>query len=208
LDNLAYSVFSSLVLSAKPCDRYLENDGISSRLFLLRDYYNKNILIKSNDVNKLKNDVPLMGKALTIIKNLDQYQFIMCNYIPGLSDNSYFKIKFQKIRILIHLFFINLSKIFSVMNKGTASKLEKWNVMGNNLLVETSEIILEYRESQSNPKSDGIGGGGDGAKDQKGFDPGRFAQKIKLSKDYFKYFGIDDKSIDSLLLSTYGIRLD
>jgi hypothetical protein len=205
LDNLANNIFSTVVLSAKPCNRYLENDGISSRLFLLKDYNNKNILIKSNDVNKLKNDLPLMGKSFTIIKNLDHYQFIMCDYIPELNDSSYFKIKFQKIRILIHLFFINLSKICSKISKGSSSKLEQWNTTANNLLIETSEIILEYRESQNNSKSGGIGNDGI---EQKNIDSGLFTQKIKLNKDYFDYFGIEEKSIDNLLLSTYGIRLD
>ncbi len=205
MDNLAYNVFSTLVLSAKPCNRYLENDGISSRLFLLKDYYNKNILIKSNDANKLKSDVPTMGKSFTIVKNLDHYQFIICNYIPELNDGSHFKIKFQKMRILIHLFFIDLSKVLSKINKGTSSKLEQWNMEANNLLIETSEIILEYRESQSNPKSGGIGDDGIGPGN---INPGIFTQKIKLNKDYFDYFGIEEKSIDNLLLSTYGIRLD
>ena len=48
----------------------------------------------------------MAGLALTLVKNFDEYQYIICNYVPQLSDNNIYKIKFQKVRILVFLFYL------------------------------------------------------------------------------------------------------
>jgi len=190
MNGLLNDVISNIVSSSKPCSKFLENDGISSRFFLLRNFDNKK-LISFKDVKTLRNNVPSSGLAITIVKNLDEYHYIICNYIPTLNDNNFFKIKFQKIRILIFLFFNALSTILlDVTNQDT---LNKWLEESNSLLMETSELILNFRDTLNN-------------NDLKNSNED-LNQKIKLKKDYFNYFKIDEEKIDKALYSIYGIEI-
>ncbi len=185
-------VVSNVVLSSKSCSRYLENDGISTRLLLLKGFDNKK-LISYTDVKKLKNVIPSAGLALTIVKNFDEYQYIICNYVPKLKDNNFFKIKFQKIRILVFLFFYDLSSIFAETQDPQI--LERWIKESNKLLMETSQIILDYREAlkDENFKSN--------------FNSHIIVNKNdKLKQDYFAYFNTDENKVDRILYSIYGIE--
>lgn len=185
-------VISNVILSSKSCSKYLENDGISTRLLLLRGFDNEK-LISYRDVKALKNNIPSAGLALTIIKNFDEYQYIICNYVPKLKDNNLFKIKFQKIRILVFLFFYDLSSILAKTPE--PQTLEYWIKEANRLLMETSQIILDYRESlkdeniNSNINSKIIVNKND-----------------KLKQDYFVYFDTNENKVDKLLYSIYGIE--
>lgn len=185
---LANSIISNVVLSSKPCSRLLESDGISSKIFTLRGFDNRK-LIGLKDVRLLKNSVPRLGIAINIVKNLDEYLYIVCNYVPNINDNNFFKIKFQKIRVLIHLLFNRLSKILSeAMDE---DGLNEWIDESNSLLVETSDLVLEYRDSLKNEKNGGAAE--------------NFELKVKLNRDYFVYFGMEEESMDAALYSIYGI---
>ncbi len=187
-------VVSNVILSSRSCSKYLENDGISTRLLLLRGFDNEK-LISYKDVKALKNNIPSAGLALTIIKNFDEYQYIICNYVPKLKDNNLFKIKFQKIRILVFLFFYDLSSIFAETQK--PQLLERWIKEANRLLMETSQIILDYRESL---KDENI---------NSNFNSQIIVNKNdKLKQDYFTYFDTDENKVDSVLYSIYGIESD
>jgi len=191
---LINDVISNIVLSPKPCSRLLENDGISTRFFLLRDFDNKKKLIYFKDVTVLRSNVPKAGLAITIVKNFDEYQHIICNYVPKLNDNDFYKIKFQKIRILIYLFFHSISKILTDANDQNV--LDDWIKESNSLLKETSELILDYRESSNNGNNNSV----------ESLDK-ILIQKVKLKQDYFNYFNISEEKIDRTLYSIYGIEI-
>jgi hypothetical protein len=190
MNSLIDDIFSNVVLSSKSCSKLLENDGISSRIFLLRGFDNKKI-INFKDVKTLRNKIPSSGLAITIVKNFDEYQYIICNYIPKLNDNNFFKIKFQKIRILIFLFFYSFSKI--IVDKGPYT-IDEWIKEANSLLMETSQIILDYRESIKNAGSPSLNSNQ------------ILNQNDKLKKDYFNYFEMSEDKIDKMLYSIYGIN--
>lgn len=194
LSTLVERVISDILLSSKPCRKVLEFDGISSKNFLLRDYDNK-VLVNCKDAKTLKNQIPMIGISFTIIKNLDEYQFIICNYIPGISDTNVFKIKFQKIRILIFLFMCKLTKIMMELDKN-AHLLDELNALGRSLVLEVSELVLEYRESLNNTSL---------AVSSKMTD---YIQKINLKRDYFENFQLNEKKINDRLFSIYGIECD
>ena len=188
INSLANSIISDVILSSKPCSKLLESDGISSKIFTLRGFDNRK-LISLKDVRTLKNSVPRLGTAINIVKNLDEYLYIVCNYVPNINDNNFFKIKFQKMRVLIHLLFNRFSKILS--EAIDADGLNEWIDESNSLLMETSDLVLEYRDSLKNEKNSE-------AQDN-------FEQKVKLNKDYFSYFGMKEESMDTALYSIYGI---
>lgn len=188
INSLANNIISNVVLSSKPCSKLLESDGISSKAFTLRGFDNRK-LIGLKDVRTLKNSVPRLGTAVNIVKNLDEYLYIVCNYVPNINDSNFFKIKFQKMRVLIHLLFNRLSKILSEATN--PDDLDEWIGESNPLLVETSDLVLEYRDSLKNEKN------GEPTED--------FEQKVKLNRDYFSYFGMKEESMDAALYSIYGI---
>ena len=157
-------------------------------MFTLRGFDNRK-LISLRDVRTLKNSVPRLGTSINIVKNLDEYLYIVCNYVPNINDSNFFKIKFQKIRVLIHLLFNRLSKILSETTN--PDDLNEWIGESNSLLVETSDLVLEYRESLKNEKN------GDPDKN--------FEQNVKLNREYFSYFGMKEESMDAALYSIYGI---
>jgi hypothetical protein len=192
MNSLIDDIFSNVVLSSKSCSKLLENDGISSRIFLLRGFDNKKI-INFKDVKTLRNKIPSSGLAITIVKNFDEYQYIICNYIPKLNDNNFFKIKFQKIRILIFLFFYSFSKILVDITGPPA--LDEWIREANSLLVETSQIILDYRESIKNGDANSLNSNQ------------ILNQNDKLKKDYFNYFEMSEDKIDKILYSIYSINI-
>jgi hypothetical protein len=192
MDSLINDILSNVVLSSKSCSKFLENDGISSRIFLLRGFDNKKI-INFKDVKTLRNNIPSSGLAITIVKNFDEYQYIICNYIPKLNDNNLFKIKFQKIRILIFLFFYSFSKI--LVDITGPSALDEWIREANSMLVETSQIILDYRESIKNGDANSLNSNQ------------ILNQNDKLKKDYFNYFEMSEDKIDKILYSIYRINI-
>jgi hypothetical protein len=192
MTNMINEIISNIVLYSKNCSRLLEYDGISSRVFLLKGFDNKKV-IHIKDVKILRNTIPSAGLALTLIKNFDEYQFIICNYVPRLNDDNVFKIKFQKIRILVFLFFYRLSQM--LMEKKISETLDIWIKEANLLLVEVSQIILEFREYLQNS-----------AVNNSNSDLS-LINNVKLKKDYFSFFNLDEKTIDKEIFSIYGIDI-
>jgi hypothetical protein len=195
MNSLIDDVISNVVLSSKTCNRYLESDGISSRVFLLKSFDNKK-LINYKDVKILRNKIPSVGVAITIVKNFDEYQYILCDYVPKLNDNNFYKIKFQKIRILIFLFFKSLST-FLIENRDN-NILTEWIKEANSLLMETSQIILDYRETLRNS---------DDKSTSSATAINTLHKNDKLKRDYFNYFGSSEEKINELLYSIYGIKI-
>jgi hypothetical protein len=197
MNSLINDVISNVVLSSKTCCKFLENDGISTRVFLLKSFDNKK-LINYKDVKILRNKIPSVGLAITIVKNFDEYQYILCDYVPKLNDNNFYKIKFQKIRILIFLFFKSLST-FLTENMDNNILIE-WIREANFLLMETSQIILDYRETLRN--SDGKS-----TSTNSTITIDTLPKNDKLKRDYFNYFGTSEEKIDEVLYSIYGIKI-
>jgi hypothetical protein len=87
------------------------------------------------------------------------------------------------------LLFNRLSNILSEVT--APDDLNEWIGESNPLLVETSDLVLEYRDS---------------LKDEKNGEPTEnLEQKVKLNRDYFSYFGMKEESMDVALYSIYGI---
>jgi hypothetical protein len=192
MTNMINEIISNIVIYSQNCSKLLEYDGISSRVFLLKGFDNKR-LIHIKDVKILRNTIPSAGLALTLIKNFDEYQFIICNYIPRLNDDNIFKIKFQKIRILVFLFFYRLSQMLT--EKKISETLDIWIKEANSLLVEVSQLILEFREYLQNS-----------AVNNSNSDLS-LINKVKLKNDYFSFFNLDEKTIDKEIFSIYGIDI-
>lgn len=216
-----YSYISKTILSSTPCKKFLEFDGISTNNLVIKDQLGK-LLLNCKNVTALKNNIKGLGVSFTIIKNLDEYHFLICNYIPKLNDQDVFKIKFQKIRLL---FFLFLDKFVNVLlnSQGNYSSLNELNKIGNSLVLEISELNLQYREltsSTANPSPSSRSAVGLVAVDASTGDSSnednkdranlkinrKNKEKINLKKDYFVYFDLDEEQINRILFSIYGLE--
>ncbi len=139
-----HSFISKSVISSASCKKFLTSDGISSNNLLLKDQTGK-VLLNCKNVNALKGKVDGIGISFAITKNLDEYQFLICKYIPALADNDVFKLKFQKVRLLITMFINRMVEVL-LQAKINSKVLADLNKHGNAILIEVSELTHEYRE--------------------------------------------------------------
>ena len=139
-----HSFISKSVISSTPCKKFLTSDGISSNNLLLKDQTGK-VLLNCKNVNALKGKIDGIGISFAITKNLDEYQFLICKYIPALADNNVFKLKFQKVRLLITMFINRMVEVL-LQAKINSKVLADLNKHGNAILIEVSELTHEYRE--------------------------------------------------------------
>ena len=185
---------SKIIMSSKPCKKVLEYDGIGSNRLVIREQSGK-LMLNCKNVPALKEKISGLGVSITLIKNLDEYQFLICKYIPNLSDQNIFKFKFQKIRLLIFLFIdkftINLLENSDLLS----NKLNDLNKAGNGILKETSELLQLFR----------------GTATSEGFNIDRtknLENQINLQKDYFVNFDLDESKVNKILFSVYGINME
>ena len=184
-----HSFISKSVISSTSCKKFLTSDGISSNNLLLKDQTGK-VLLNCKNVNALKGKVDGIGISFAITKNLDEYQFLICKYIPALADNDVFKLKFQKVRLLITMFINKMVEVL-LQAKINSKVLADLNKHGNAILIEVSELTHEYRERDNDDSVKYI-------LNNKNMD------LINLKMDYFIQFDATEIQINRILLSIYG----
>lgn len=184
-----YSFISKSVISSTPCKKFLTSDGISSNNLLLKDQTGK-VLLNCKNVNALKGKIDGVGISFAITKNLDEYQFLISKYIPVLPDHNVFKLKFQKVRLLITMF-INKMVDVLLQPRINSKVLADLNKHGNAILLEVSELTHEYRERD---KDDSV----------KYILNKKNMNMINLKMDYFIQFEATEIQINRILLSIYG----
>ena len=184
-----HSFISKSVISATPCKKFLTFDGISSNNLLLKDQTGK-VLLNCKNVNALKDKIDGVGISFAITKNLDEYQFLISKYIPALPDHNVFKLKFQKVRLLITMF-INKMVDVLLQPRINSKVLADLNKHGNAILLEVSELTHEYREREKDDRVKYI-------LNKKNMN------MINLKMDYFIQFDATEIQINRILLSIYG----
>jgi lantibiotic modifying enzyme len=183
------SFISKSVISSASCKKFLASDGISSSNLLLKDQSGK-VLLSCKNVNALKGKIDGIGVSFAITKNLDEYQFLICKYIPTLPDHNVFKLKFQKVRLLI-IMFINKMVDVLLQPKINSKVLADLNKHGNAILLEVSELTHEFRERDTDDSVKYILN-----KENMNI--------INLKMDYFIQFDATEIQINRILLSIYG----
>ena len=155
----------------------------------LKDQTGK-VLLNCKNVNALKGKIDGIGVSFAITKNLDEYQFLICKYIPALPDHDIFKLKFQKMRLLITMF-INKMVDVLLQPKINSKALADLNKHGNAILLEVSELTHEFRERDKDDRVKYL-------LNEENMD------MINLKMDYFIQFGATEIQINRILLSIYG----
>lgn len=184
-----HSLISRSVITSISCKKFLAFDGISSNNLLLKDHAGK-VLLNCKNVNVLKGKVDGIGISFAVTKNLDEYQYLLCKYIPTLPDYNIFKLKFQKVRLLIILFINKMVEIL-LEPKIDTKALTDLNKQGKSILIEASELTQEFRDRD---KED----------DVKYVFNRKKIDTINLKMDYFIQFDTTEVETNRILLSIYG----
>lgn len=172
LDNCLYKY------DIKKCYKLIIKDGIASDFFLIGKYANIFDAIEFHTVS-LRKTIPSIGESISIIKNLDYYQDLICKTIPNLADNNPLKIILQKLRILIIGAFSRLSKLICCLDK---NGIEQWNKISGSLLEIVSTTIVSYRSNN-------------------GLENHQSA--LDKATSFFIFFGLDLQRIDDALKDLY-----
>ena len=169
-----------ITLSSK-CRKLLSEDGITSQYLVVNKleglFENVSVNIR---LQRLK--LPSIGDTVSILKNLDEYQFIICSDIKTMPDINTLKLQLQKYRIAIIASFTKLIPILTVLNSN--KDLQEWNFFAKTLLMEISETVAKTRTTRTTRKES-----------MKSHDT-----KIK---DTLKFFEVPENEIDKIVKAMY-----
>jgi hypothetical protein len=112
------------------------------------------------------------------VKNLDEYQYIVCSEIRSIPDTSPYKKELQKYRITI---IASFAKLIPILRSRFDEDLKKWNYFAQILLTQISEMLVKARLNRN--KYD--------------------KSNSNLMKSMFDYFDVPEKEVDSILQSIY-----
>ena len=160
------------------CKKFIIKDGINTDLFIVEK---DNSVIKEIKfhVKTKKKEVITIGKSISLMKNLDHYQNLICINLPEILDNNPYKRELQKLRILIIAAFSKFSKIVSLSQ---ANIIEKWNDKSTILLTVVSNLMVSYSSRESLDSKDITG---------------------NTYKSLYEFFELDIKKIDEALNFLY-----
>ena len=117
-------------------------DGITSSYFEVENH--PGFFPKTRcEVNSLKNSFQQIGESMSILKNFDYYQYLICRILPDIADINPFKKVFQKIRFII----INcFTKFITLLHIKDFETIQKWNIFSKKILEAVAEIVNSFRQ--------------------------------------------------------------
>lgn len=117
-------------------------DGITSSYFEIET--NPGFFRKTRyDIISLKNTFQPIGESLSILKNFDYYQYLICRMLPDIADINPFKKVFQKIRFMI---ICSFTKFISLLDLKDYETIKQWNMLSKKTLELVAEIVNSYRQ--------------------------------------------------------------
>lgn len=117
-------------------------DGITSSYFEIET--NPGFFTKTRyDIIFLKNTFRNIGESMSILKNFDYYQYLICKLLPEIADTNPFKKVFQKIRFVI---ICSFAKFISLLDTKDYVTITKWNILSKKNLELVAEMVNSYRQ--------------------------------------------------------------
>jgi hypothetical protein len=161
-------------LSSPQCKKILVKDGISSPYLEIKKnpgFFSEIFL----EVDSFKDKCPEIRTSFSILKNLDHYQYLICNLIPNTVDTDPYKKDLQKLRLLIIFLF---AKFLELLNNKNYEQIEQWNLLSKKLLEIVSETVNYFRQ---------------------GINFEEILNEIKLEDEFYHYLNLNKKIIDDIL---------
>jgi hypothetical protein len=176
---LLQTIINKHIFTSFKCRKLISKDGITTQELVFDRlqglYEGITINCRSQRIKFVS-----IGRAASIAKNLDEYQFIICSEIPYMSDSNPMKLQLQKYRVGIIGAFTKLVRLLIKLNSN--EDLQSWNSFADTLLMEVSEILVKAR---SNPK-----------------EKAERSYNIRL-KEALDFFEIPEKDIEEELIRIY-----
>lgn len=173
-------IINKLIINDRKCQRLLLKDGITTRHLVIDrlvgifDGITVDVVSHGSRLNSI-------GRTVSIAKNLDEYQFIICSEITNIPDNNIYKIELQKYRVLIIASFARLVHLLSSLND---EALREWNHFAQILLTKISETRLKARANQKP----------------------RYDIPRKPISSLFDFLGVAEDEIDRMIGSIYEVN--
>jgi hypothetical protein len=175
--NLYQRIINKYIINDIKCHKLLSKDGITTQDLIIDKVEGLFEGIRVNTKSQ-RSLLPGIGIASGIVKNLDEYQYIICSEIRSIPDTNAYKKELQKSRIAI---IASFAKLIPILHSRSDKDLKKWNYFAQILLTQISEMLVKTRLNQNKydkSNSDSL-------------------------KSTFDYFDVPDKEVDSILQSIY-----
>lgn len=145
MTKLLQTIIQKHIITSLECRKLISKDGITTQELTIDKlqgiFESVSINLKSQRIKFVS-----IGRAASIAKNLDEYQFILCSEIPYMSDSDPIKLQLQKYRIAIIGAFTKLAPL--LINLNSNEDLQSWNSFADTLLIEVSEAYVKARSNQ------------------------------------------------------------
>ncbi len=134
--------FNQYLDSSNCCKKFLIKDGIVSSYFEVETH--PGFFTKTRcEVNSLKNSFQQIGESLSILKNFDSYQYLICQILPDIADINPFKKVLQKIRFIL---IISFTKFINLLHIQDFEAIQEWNIFSKKILEVVAEIVNSFRQ--------------------------------------------------------------
>jgi hypothetical protein len=175
--NVYQIIINKYIINDIKCHKLLSRDGITTQDLVIDKVEG---LFEGIWINTKSQRVflPSIGNASGIMKNLDEYQYIICSEIRFISDINSYKKDLQKYRITI---IASFAKVIPILRSRSDEDLKKWNYFAKILLTQISETLVKSR-----------------------LNPNKYDKlNSNLMRSMFDYFNIPEEELDDILQSIY-----
>ena len=174
--NVYQIIINKYIINDIKCHKLLSKDGITTQDLVIDKVEG---LFEGIWINtKSQALLPSIGSTSGIMKNLDEYQYIVCSEIRFISDTNSYKKELQKYRITI---IASFAKVIPKLHSRSDEDLKKWNYFAQILLTQVSETVVKSRLNAN--KYD--------------------KSNSNLTRSMFDYFNIPEEELDHILQSIY-----
>jgi hypothetical protein len=173
--NLYQIIINKYIIADIKCHKLVANDGITTQDLIIDKVEGLFEGIRVN-IKSGRRLLPSIGISSGIVKNLDQYQYIVCSEIRSIPDANPYKNELQKYRIAI---IASFAKLVPILQSRFDKDLKKWNYFAQILLTQISELLVKERTNQNK------------------------YEKSNSDSAPFDYFDVPEKEVDNILQSIY-----
>ena len=176
--NVYQAIINKYIINDVKCHKLLSKDGIRTQDLIIDKVEGlfEGIWINTKSQRVI---LPSIGNAAGIMRNLDEYQYIVCSEIRFISDINSYKKELQKYRITI---IASFAKVIPILQSRSDEDLKKWNYFAQILLTQISETRVKSKlnSTKYNDKTNN-----------------------NLMRSMFDYFNMPEKELDDILQRVY-----
>ncbi len=172
--DLTRRIIERYIINDVKCCKFLTEDGITTSWLSIKSIEG---IFEGLRIDASRETIPpIFRSACGILKNLDDYQYIVCSEIRSIPDSNPYKKILQKYRITIVAAF---AKFIVTIRSRMIVALRDWTRIAQQLLTEISDTLAKARINSTT------------------------LSNYKEVGSVFDYFGMHVKEVDDLLDAIY-----